>query len=183
MFTIDGVPMLFTGNELADADERHSMFGKTPMDWSQLEREPGRSRHALVKRLAEIRRDIPAFTDLNGADGLSWLDTTADGSVTAFVRRESPSSGVGTSSDVGRAAVIVVQNWTTNAVSCDVSFKVPPPKLASYLAEDRTDRDVKGVISADPVYEKDAKFTSPAGFELGPWGCWISRIEPASGGD
>ncbi|MBQ6137807.1 MAG: hypothetical protein IJI73_10610 [Kiritimatiellae bacterium] len=180
MFTIDGVPMLFSGNELADADERHSMFGRTPMDWSQLEREPGRGRHALVKRLAEIRRGIPAFTDLNGAEGLSWLDTTAAGSVTAFVRRESPGKDGGSGGAVGRAAVIVVQNWTTNAVSCEVSFKVPPPKLASYLAADRTDRDVKGAISAAPVYAKDARFASPAGFELGPWGCWISRIEPPS---
>jgi len=77
MFAADGVPMLFTGNEAADADERHSMFGRTPVDWSQLEREPGRSRCALVKRLAALRRDNPVFTDVNGAEGLTWLDTTA----------------------------------------------------------------------------------------------------------
>jgi len=35
--------LLFCGNELADAAERHSMFGKTPMDWSQLDRAPGRA--------------------------------------------------------------------------------------------------------------------------------------------
>lgn len=43
MFTIDGVPMLFMGNELADSDPKHSMFGKTPMDWKQLESGVGRS--------------------------------------------------------------------------------------------------------------------------------------------
>ena len=72
---------------LADADERHSMFGKTPMDWSQLDREPGKSRHALVRRLAEIRRTHSALTSVNGVDGLTWLDTTAPDSVSAFVRR------------------------------------------------------------------------------------------------
>ncbi len=157
--------MLFCGNEMADADESHSMFGKTPMDWTQLEREPGRSRHALVKRLAEIRRSHPALTDINGAEGLSWLDTTAKDSVTAFVRRN------------GRETVLVVQNWTAKDASCEVSFKVAPPKLASYLAADTTDRDVKGEVSPKAIYAKDAKFDGGRAFALGPWGCWISAVE------
>ena len=164
MFAIDGVPMLFCGNEMADADEKHSMFGKTPMDWTQLEREPGKSRHAFVKRLAEMRRAHRAFTEVNGAEGLSWLDTTAKDSVTAFVRRG------------GGETVIVVQNWTAKAATCEVSFKVAPPKLASYLAADMTDRDVKGEISSEPLLSKDAKFGGGKAFELGPWGFWISTL-------
>ena len=164
MFTIDGVPMLFCGNEMADADERHSMFGRTPMDWSQLGREPGKSRHAFVKRLAELRRAHRVFTEVNGAEGLSWLDTTAKESVTAFVRRG------------GGETILVVQNWTGKPASCEVSFKVPPPKLASYLAADKTDRDVKGAISPSPLLSKGAKFTGGRSFELGPWGIWMSEV-------
>ena len=128
MFTLDGVPLLFTGNEIADADERHSMFGKTPMDWSQLAREPGKSRHAFVKRLAALRREHPAFTDVNGSDGLTWLDTTAEDAVTAFVRRN------------GSETILVVQNWTRKPVKCTVSFAVSKRATASYLAPDETDR-------------------------------------------
>ena len=165
MFTIDGVPMLFTGNEIADADEKHSMFGKTPMDWSQLDREPGRSRYALVKRLAEIRRRHSVFTDVNGEDGLTWLDVSAKKSATAFVRRN------------GREAVIVVQNWTGKPVECSVSFAVPKKKSGHfYIVADDTDFSVKGAVSPEAIYSRDAKFNGGLSFSLGPWGCWISKV-------
>ena len=163
MFARDGIPMLFSGNEIADSDEKHSMFGKTPMDWTQLEREPGKSRHALVKRLAAMRRENPVFTDVNGEDGLVWLDTTHK-DASAFVRRN------------GRDTVLVVQNWSGETVSCDVSFKAPEKKTAWWLAADETDRDVKGTVSQDPLYAKDAKPTGQRSFALGPWSCWISSV-------
>ena len=134
------------------------------MDWTQLEREPGKSRHAFVKRLAELRRAHRALTEVNGAEGLSWLDTTAKESVTAFVRRG------------GGETILVVQNWTGKPASCEVSFKVLPPKLASYLAADKTDRDVKGEISPSALLSKGAKFAGGKSFELGPWGVWISEV-------
>ena len=165
MFTLDGVPLLFTGNEIADADERHSMFGKTPMDWSQLAREPGKSRHAFVKRLAALRREHPAFTDVNGSDGLTWLDTTAEDAVTAFVRRN------------GRETILVVQNWTRKPVKCTVSFAVSKRATASYLAPDETDRDVKGTIAAEPLFARDASYSSDGGFTIGPLGWWISKVD------
>lgn len=164
MFTIDGVPLLFTGNEIADSDPKHSMFGKTPMDWTQLDREPGKSRHALVKRLAALRRDNPVFTDFNGAAGLVWLDTTAPESVSAFVRRN------------GRDKVIVVQNWSDKEVSCDVSFSVAKPKTAWYLAADETDLDVKGEITDQTLFVRRARRSGPRSFTVGPWGAWISKV-------
>ena len=164
MFTIDGVPMLFTGNELADADERHSMFGKTPMDWSQLMREPGASRHALVRCLARLRRTHLAFTAENGRDGLIWLDTTALNSVSAFARRG------------GGETVIVVQNWTDKTVECSVSFAAPKDSVPSYIVAEEVDRDVKGTISAEPLHARNARCTGARSFALAPWGCWISTI-------
>ena len=171
MFTLDGVPMLFTGNELADADERHSMFGKTPMDWTQLCREPGNSRHALVKRLAAMRKANSVFTDVSGDEGLTWLDTTAPKSVTAFVRRN------------GRETVLVVQNWTGQDAQCEVSFSVPRRKTASYLAADDTDRDVRGAAAQNPLFSRRTLRSGPLGFALGPWGFWISRVEDSCRGN
>ena len=164
MFTIDGVPMLFTGNEIADADEGHSMFGKTPMDWSQLDRDPGRGRHALVRRLAAMRRDNPVFTDVNGCDGLMWLDNSAPKSVTAFVRRN------------GRETVLTVQNWSGTDVQCEVSFAAPKRSQPSYVAVEYVDRDVKGEIAGDPMFSRRARRLGARGFALGPWGFWVSKV-------
>lgn len=171
MFTIDGVPMLFQGNEIADADPRHSMFGKTPMDWSQRERGAGQSRHALVKRLAALRREHPAFTAVNGIDGLVWLDTTAPEKATAFVRR-----GKG-------ETVLVVQNWSGEKVACNVSFAVSKSARPSYLAADDADRDVKGRLADTPLFVRDARRTGARSFEIGPWGCFIVPVEPDAGRD
>ena len=164
MFTLDGIPMLFTGNEMADADEKHSMFGRTLMDWSQLEREPGKSRHALVKRLIALRHEHSVFTDVNGKDGLTWLDTTAPESCTAFVRRN------------GRETVLVVQNWTDRPVKCGVSFKVANAKVAYYLAPDETDRSVRGRVSATPLSVRDTEYSPDGTFALGSYGWWISGV-------
>ena len=164
MFTLDGVPMLFTGNELADADERHSMFGNTPMDWTQLEHEPGKSRHALVKRLAELRREHPALTAVNGIDGLTWLDTSAPDKVSAFVRR-------------GRGeTVLVVQNWTAGETSCEVSFDVPDNAVLSYIALEGVDRNVRGKIAAKPLLARQATRTGIRSFAFGPWGFVVVEI-------
>jgi glycosidase/lysophospholipase L1-like esterase len=110
MFTLDGVPLLFNGNEIADDDGAHSMFGKTPIDWSRLESPEGRARRAFVKKLAEFRASRPSLTDLNGEKGLVWLKPSAEDAVTAFRR-------VGANGE----RTLVVQNWTSG----DVSFKVP----------------------------------------------------------
>ena len=168
MFTIDGVPMLFSGTEMADADPSHSMFGRTPMDWTQLDREPGRSRHALVRDLAALRHAHPVFTDASGDAGLTWLDTTAPERVTAFVRRN------------GRETILVVQNWSVESVACEVLFHVPARETAWYLAADDTDRDVHGTVCTVPLHARRARFTAPAGFELGPWGCWVGEMGESS---
>jgi len=165
MFTLDGVPMLFTGNEMADADPRHSMFGKTPMDWSQLAREPGKSRHAFVKALAELRRAHPALTAVNGIDGLTWLDTSAPDKVTAFVRR-----GKG-------ETVLVVQNWSGATVVCDVSFTVPDNAVLSYIAIEGVDRSVRGRIAGKPLIDRAVKRTGARSFELGPWGFVVAEVK------
>lgn len=166
MFTADGVPMLFQGNEIADADPRHSMFGKTPMDWSQLERGVGQSRHALVKRLAALRRAHSALTAVNGLDGFVWLDTTAPEKVSAFARR-----GKG-------ETILVVQNWSDKKVVCDVSFAVSKADRPSYLAADDTDRDVKGHLADAPLLARDAERIGARSFALGPWGFFVVRVAP-----
>ena len=165
LFTLDGVPLLFDGNEFAEANPNHSMFGKTPLAWETLKSPVGEMRHALVKKLAELRRTIPAFTAKNGSEGLTWLDVTNAKDITAFVRRAAGET------------VLVVQNWRNREVETEVSFKVPPPKVASYLARDNPpDLSVKGRLAETPLLAKRAERTGERKFRLGPYGYAIVRI-------
>ena len=167
MFTLDGVPLLFDGNEFAESNPDHSMFGKTPLEWETLRSPVGQARHALVKKLAELRRTIPAFTAKNGAAGLTWLDVTQEKDVTAFVRR------------AGDETVLVVQNWRNREVETEVSFAVPPQKVPSYIALDNPpDRSVKGVVADAPLIAKRAERTGARSFRLGPYGFTVVRVEP-----
>ncbi len=170
MFTMDGVPMLFTGNEIADADEKHSMFGRTPMDWSQLERGVGKARHAFVRRLAKLRASHPAFTDVNGKRGLAWLDVSAPDAVTAFVRRARD----------GRQ-VVVVQNWTDKRVFVDLKLDVPPEAIPDYLSVARVDRSVKGALHSVPLISRRAEKTAPASFTLDAYGFAVYPVESKGG--
>lgn len=134
------------------------------MDWTQLDRWHGKTRHALVRQLADMRRTHSVFTDVNGSEGLTWLDTTASESVTAFVRRN------------GRDTVLVVQNWTDRPVECEVAFTVQKTRTATYLAPDDTDLNVHGSVSATPILSRSAEHAAGNGFALGPWGWWISEV-------
>ena len=166
MFTLDGIPMLFTGNEIADADPKHSMFGKSPMDWTQLEREPGRSRHALVRRLAALRREHAAFTDLNGKAGLCWLDVSGSTNVTSFVRRDRAGN-----------QVVVVQNWGNEAAEVEIDFAVKPDPVPDYLSYKAVDRSVKGRFAERPLLAREAERTGERTFRLGPYGYSITEIK------
>ena len=167
MFTMDGVPMLFTGNELADADPKHSMFGKTPLDWTQLDREPGKGRRARVKELAALRAAHPAFTDFNGKRGLAWLDVSAPDAATAFVRRAKDGS-----------QVVVVQNWAAKEVDVDVTFEVPPEDIPDYLSVPRLDRSVRGTLAERPLLARKAAKTGAKSFRLGAFGYAIYSVLP-----
>ncbi|MBQ6246002.1 MAG: hypothetical protein IJK04_03990, partial [Kiritimatiellae bacterium] len=60
-FTLDGTPFIFNGQEIADKGVL-KMFEKSPLDWTQAETETGRTRTALVRELASLRRECRALT-------------------------------------------------------------------------------------------------------------------------
>ena len=165
MFTLDGVPLLFDGNEFAEANPGHSMFGHTPLEWKTLETPGGQARHTLVKRLAELRRTISAFTAKNGSEGLTWLDVSDGKDATAFVRRD------------GKETVLVVQNWRNRAIETEVSFKVPPKQVPSYIALDNPpDLSVKGDLADEPLLAKRAERIGERKFKFGPYGFVVVRV-------
>jgi glycosidase len=81
LFTMDGVPFLYNGQEVADT-ARHSIFGRAPIDWAAGETEAGRARFAFVKSLCALRGAERALVQ----GDLTWLDHDQPQAVSAFVR-------------------------------------------------------------------------------------------------
>ncbi|MGI6417788.1 MAG: alpha-amylase family glycosyl hydrolase [Thermoguttaceae bacterium] len=81
LFTLDGVPFLYNGQEIADT-ARHSIFGRLPIDWANGDTPAGKARFALCQQLCAIRHAERALT--RGA--LAWLDNDAPKAVLSYQR-------------------------------------------------------------------------------------------------
>jgi len=82
LFTLDGVPMLYNGQEVADT-ARHSIFGRSAIDWANGDTPAGKARFAFCKKLCAMRHAERALT--HGA--VRWLDNDQPDSVLSFARR------------------------------------------------------------------------------------------------
>jgi glycosidase len=107
LFTIDGIPFVYNGQEIADGG-RHSIYKGvgSPIEWARADSDTGRARFALVRKLCELRHTEPALFD--GA--LTWLDNAAPDAVVAFVR------------DAGEARILVVINARGEAVNTSLQL-------------------------------------------------------------
>ena len=87
LYTLDGVPFLFNGNEIADG-LKHNMFSNRfhgrddTVAWHNALQENGKRRMEVVKKLSALRDEHDV---LNGAS-LSWLDNDCDDAVLSFLR-------------------------------------------------------------------------------------------------
>lgn len=85
-YTIDGVPMIFSGNEFAD-DTKISMFsspqhGRYFVGWENLSTPRGQERMALLKKLAGLRTSHKALWD----GKTQWLKNSDEKVVLSFKR-------------------------------------------------------------------------------------------------
>ncbi len=81
IFTLDGVPFLYNGQEVADT-ARHSIFGRMPIDWANAKTAAGQARFAFCRRLCAMRRSRPALT----RGELVWVDNDAPSAVLSYLR-------------------------------------------------------------------------------------------------
>ena len=81
LFTLDGVPFLYNGQEVADA-ARHSIYGRLPVDWPNGDTPAGKARFAFCQKLCAMRRAKPALT----SGEVVWLDNNAPGAVLSYLR-------------------------------------------------------------------------------------------------
>jgi glycosidase len=113
MFTLDGVPMIYNGQEVADT-ARHSIFGRLPIDWANGDTPTGQTRQAFCRKLCTIRHAERALT--HGA--VVWLDNDQPASVLSLLRRESGEE------------ILSVLNLSDRATKVRITF--PEPTHWSY---------------------------------------------------
>ncbi len=81
MFTLDGIPFIYNGQEIADT-ARHSIFGRAPIQWLRAETQEGEMRFDFLRKLCAMRKTEQALT--KGA--LEWLDNDRPESVVSYLR-------------------------------------------------------------------------------------------------
>jgi len=126
-FTIDGVPMLYNGEEVADA-ARHSIFGRSAIDWASGETPNGKDRFAFCQKLCTMRRTEKALTH----GDVVWLDNDQPKTVLSFLRC------------VGDEQIVTVINQSKNPVKVQVTL--PRGAAASFapLLSGKTTVSVSG---------------------------------------
>ncbi|MDD4191698.1 MAG: alpha-amylase family glycosyl hydrolase [Mangrovibacterium sp.] len=80
-FTLDGVPFLYNGQEIADT-ARHSIFGRAPINWVNAETFEGQSRFVFCQKLCKLRIAEKAFS----SGKLKWLDNDQPQSILSYMR-------------------------------------------------------------------------------------------------
>lgn len=80
-FTLDGVPFLYNGQEVADTT-RHSIFGRLPIYWAKKETPTGQMRLDFVRELCNIRKSEKILT----SGGLEWVENDQPESVLSYSR-------------------------------------------------------------------------------------------------
>lgn len=83
-FTIDGVPMLYNGQEIADTAQHsiYSLPGQMFIDWSNAETPTGKARFELCQKLSKLHHAEKALT--HGT--VTWLENSLPDDVVSFLR-------------------------------------------------------------------------------------------------
>jgi len=80
-FTMDGVPFLYNGQEIADT-ARHSIFGKMAVNWEGANSLAGKMRFDFCRLLCRLRKSEAALT----SGDFQWIDTDQPRAVLAYLR-------------------------------------------------------------------------------------------------
>jgi len=106
IFTMDGTPMIYCGQEVCDKN-RHSIFGSKngcKVDWANASSDEAKRRQALIRQLTETRKTRPELT----AGEVVWLENSNEADVISFARK------------LGDRQTLVVINVRNKAVPVDV---------------------------------------------------------------
>lgn len=80
-FTLDGVPLLYNGQEIGDTSPQ-SIFARWPVRWEAACLPKPKAKYAFYQKLCRMRRDEPALA----VGEVAWLDHDQPDAVVAFAR-------------------------------------------------------------------------------------------------
>lgn len=80
-FTLDGVPFIYNGQEVADT-ARHSIFGRLPVFWESGKTQIGKARFALCQKLTAFRKTEPSLTK----GTFKWIENDAPDAILSYMR-------------------------------------------------------------------------------------------------
>jgi glycosidase len=136
LFTLDGVPMIYNGQEVADT-ARHSIFGRSPIGWANGETPTGKARFAFCKQLCQMRHAERTLTH----GSVVWLANNAPDAVLSYLRA------------LDNEEILTVVNLTHGQV--EVQIAMPPTetqaprKLLAHGVKEPPARDGKRFFVLD----------------------------------
>lgn len=85
-FTMDGIPMIYNGNEISDTSNlcmfSNRFYGKYAVDWSKALTDSGKKRMSLIRTLCAMRHGNPALY----SGDTNWLATDNPEKILAYTR-------------------------------------------------------------------------------------------------
>jgi len=114
-FTLDGVPLLYNGQEIGDTSPQ-SIYARWPVRWEAACLPKAKAKFAFHQKLCQLRRTEPALT----AGEVIWLDNDQPDAVVSFLRR------------TGSDEIVTVVNLSNRKTKVQVEL---PAKLNSLLAD------------------------------------------------
>jgi glycosidase len=110
-FTLDGIPMIYNGQEVGDRTPTH-WISKAPIQWDEpataADRKAAKDTLEQFRRLFRMRSSQPALT----SGELIWINNTEPDSVLSFLRRE------------GDEEILVILNMSNRKVHVTVDLPV-----------------------------------------------------------
>jgi glycosidase len=118
-FTLDGVPLLYNGQEIGDTSPQ-SIFARWPVAWQTACLPKPQAKYAFFRKLCQLRRTEPALT----TSDVVWLNHNQPDTVLAFLRSTS------------REWIVAVTNLSNRKI--DVQIELPrgaPTPFAPLLVD------------------------------------------------
>ncbi len=135
-----GLPLVFSGNEIADTamnctlmPVEHPLRANKTVDWGRALQPAGQKRLALLRRLSNLRHEMPVFSE--GTQ--EWVTEGESKGAIAFVRR------------LGGSAVFVAANLKARAVEFNVG-NARPAGGAEMLLSENGGLDPSGICRLGP---------------------------------
>ena len=114
-FTLDGVPLLYNGQEIGDTSLQ-SIYARYPVRWEAACLPKAMAKFAFHQKLCQLRRAEPALS----AGEVVWLDNDQPDAVISFARR------------TGDTEIVTIANLSNRKLKVQLEL---PPQLEPLLVE------------------------------------------------